>query len=84
MSIDQSSLDDSRRDAMQVKAQPLNDKLPWKKDLGSGKEEKPLPVGKLMHPSQLLGNASLGLPLQFGGCDSCGATNIEECEGTWL
>ncbi|KQK11689.1 hypothetical protein BRADI_2g61683v3 [Brachypodium distachyon] len=34
-----------------------------------------------MHPSQLLGNASLGLPLQFGGCDSCGATNIEECEG---
>jgi DNA-directed RNA polymerase-5 subunit 1 len=32
------------------------------------------------HPSQLT-NAFLGLPLEFGKCESCGATEPDKCEG---
>ncbi|KAM0837204.1 hypothetical protein ACQ4PT_061821 [Festuca glaucescens] len=35
----------------------------------------------LKHPNQLSGNPALGLPLQFGRCDSCGATDLAKCEG---
>uniref|UniRef100_A0A3B6LSW6 DNA-directed RNA polymerase subunit n=1 Tax=Triticum aestivum TaxID=4565 RepID=A0A3B6LSW6_WHEAT len=40
------------------------------------KEEFPV-----THPSQLAGNPALGLPLQLGHCDSCGATDLAKCEG---
>ncbi|CAM0885434.1 unnamed protein product [Alopecurus aequalis] len=40
------------------------------------KEEFPL-----THPSQLAGNPALGLPLQLGSCDSCGAADLAKCEG---
>ncbi|KAJ0046374.1 hypothetical protein Pint_05804 [Pistacia integerrima] len=33
------------------------------------------------HPSQLLGNPFLGLPLEFGRCESCGTSEPEKCEG---
>ncbi|XP_037417078.1 DNA-directed RNA polymerase V subunit 1-like [Triticum dicoccoides] len=33
------------------------------------------------HPSQLAGNPTLGLPLQLGHCDSCGATDLAKCQG---
>ncbi|KAM0863755.1 hypothetical protein ACQ4PT_044392 [Festuca glaucescens] len=35
----------------------------------------------LKHLNQLSGNPALGLPLQFGRCDSCGATDLAKCEG---
>jgi DNA-directed RNA polymerase-5 subunit 1 len=35
----------------------------------------------LKHPNQLSGNPALGLPLQFGRCDSCGAADLAKCEG---
>jgi hypothetical protein len=38
----------------------------------------------LKHPNQLSGNPALGLPLQFGRCDSCGATDLAKCEGNSL
>ncbi|KAF7033697.1 hypothetical protein CFC21_044782 [Triticum aestivum] len=40
------------------------------------KEEFPV-----THPSQLAGNPALGLPLQLGHCDSCGATDLAKCQG---
>jgi DNA-directed RNA polymerase V subunit 1 len=42
--------------------------------------EKPLPI---THGSQLQDNPALGLPLQLvgGTCHSCGATQIDECQG---
>uniref|UniRef100_A0A453GTY3 Uncharacterized protein n=1 Tax=Aegilops tauschii subsp. strangulata TaxID=200361 RepID=A0A453GTY3_AEGTS len=43
------------------------------------KEEFPV-----THPSQLAGNPALGLPLQLGHCDSCGATDLAKCEGDSL
>jgi hypothetical protein len=33
------------------------------------------------HPSQL-GNPFLGLPLEAGKCESCGASENDKCEGT--
>ncbi|KAI4974348.1 hypothetical protein ZWY2020_047628 [Hordeum vulgare] len=33
------------------------------------------------HPGQLTRNPALGLPLQLGHCDSCGATDLAKCEG---
>ncbi|KAJ0046600.1 hypothetical protein Pint_05268 [Pistacia integerrima] len=33
------------------------------------------------HPSQLLGNPFLGLPLEFGRCESCGTSEPGKCEG---
>jgi len=39
---------------------------------------KPFPI---THGSQLQDNPSLGLPLQVGSCESCGATQIDKCEG---
>ncbi|KAF8702735.1 hypothetical protein HU200_032563 [Digitaria exilis] len=39
---------------------------------------KPFPI---THCSQLQDNPSLGLPLQVGSCESCGATQINKCEG---
>ncbi|OEL21162.1 DNA-directed RNA polymerase V subunit 1, partial [Dichanthelium oligosanthes] len=39
---------------------------------------KPFPI---THGSQLQDNPSLGLPLQVGSCESCGATHIDKCEG---
>ncbi|CAL5026852.1 unnamed protein product [Urochloa decumbens] len=41
-------------------------------------------LGKLFpitHGSQLQENPSLGLPLQVGSCESCGATQLDKCEG---
>ncbi|KAI5002327.1 hypothetical protein ZWY2020_026977 [Hordeum vulgare] len=32
------------------------------------------------HPGQLTRNPALGLPLQLGHCDSCGATDLAKCE----
>ena len=43
------------------------------------KEEFPV-----THPSQLAGNPALGLPLQLGHCDSCGATDLAKCQGDSL
>jgi DNA-directed RNA polymerase-5 subunit 1 len=39
---------------------------------------KPFPI---THGSQLQDNPSLGLPLQVGSCESCGATQLDRCEG---
>ncbi|RLM75037.1 DNA-directed RNA polymerase V subunit 1-like [Panicum miliaceum] len=39
---------------------------------------KPFPI---THCCQLQDNPSLGLPLQVGSCESCGATQINKCEG---
>ncbi|WVZ67284.1 hypothetical protein U9M48_016385 [Paspalum notatum var. saurae] len=38
----------------------------------------PIPI---THGSQLHDNPSLGLPLQVGSCESCGATQINKCQG---
>jgi DNA-directed RNA polymerase-5 subunit 1 len=53
----------------------------------AGTQVKAQPMNEefpLKHPSQLSGNPALGLPLQFGRCDSCGATDLSKCEGTSL